>query len=141
MRLKEKLAYMAVGGILVFVLQLSANSIVSDAGAQGGNALQGGGVKYLFTIDYPTGQKADYLAWVKSNAEALQAPAELKGLTSYENYFGVSPNRFVEFEFGSMADAAKYFERDDLRPILDDVVNRAVNSDVHVLKVRGDYAK
>jgi hypothetical protein len=40
-----------------------------------------------------------------------------------------------------MADAAKYFERDDLRPILDDVVNRAVNADVHVLKVRGDYAE
>ncbi len=138
MQHKQKLAYIALGAVLVLALQFSADTIVDQAGAQGSGKAP---IKYILSVDYPVGQKADYIAWVKSVAGDLQVPAEVKSLTSYDNYFGASPNRFIELEFDSMADASSYLENEGVQAVFDDWPNHGVNAQVHVMKLRGDYTK
>lgn len=139
---KQKLAYIVLGGLLVFALQLLSNMIVGQAGAQGGEAAaEATRIKYVFTVDYPLGKKAEYLEWVKSVADMLQAPEEVNRISSYDNYFGGSPHRFIEFEFDNMVDAAKYLEREEISKVFEDVANHGHAADVHVLKLRGDYIK
>ncbi len=53
-------------------------------------------IKYVYEIDYPLGQKRNYLEWVRSIADALQAPEELKRLASYDNVFSATPHRVVD---------------------------------------------
>ena len=53
-------------------------------------------IKYVYEIDYPVGQKRAYLEWVRSIADTLQAPGELKRLASYDNVFSATPHRVVE---------------------------------------------
>jgi hypothetical protein len=96
-------------------------------------------IKYVYALDYPLAQKASYLEWVQSIAPTLQAPEELRGLISYDNYFGVSPHRYIEFEFENMGAAAKYFERPEINQVLEHVVNYGVNGGLVVLEHRGDY--
>jgi len=62
-------------------------------------------IKYVYEIDYPVGQKRAYLEWVRSIADALQAPGELRRLASYDNVFSATPQRVVEFSFDSLEDA------------------------------------
>src|SRR6266545_1201575 len=50
-------------------------------------------IKYVYEIDYPPGEKRKYLEWVRSIADTLQAPGELKRLASYDNAFSASPHR------------------------------------------------
>ena len=138
MQHKQKFAYIALGAVLVLALQFSADTIVDNAGAQDSGRAP---IKYILSVDYPVGQKADYIAWVKSVAGDLQAPAEVKSLRSYDNYFGASPNRFIELEFDSMADASSYLENEKIQAVFDDWPNHGVNAQVHVMKLRGDYTK
>ncbi len=99
-------------------------------------------IKYVYTIDYPVGQKRAYLEWVRSIAETLQAPEELKGLTSYDNFFSASPHRVVEFKFETLADAARYFERKEISRVLQgELPAHASNVHITVLKLLGDYTK
>ena len=71
-------------------------------------------IKYVYSIDYPLGKKREYVDWVRSIADTLQKPDELKQLASYDNVFSASPQRVVEFSFESLADAATYFERPEM---------------------------
>jgi hypothetical protein len=71
-------------------------------------------IKYVCEIDYPVGQKRAYLEWVRSIADTLQAPGEMKRLASYANVFSATPRRVVEFTFDSLEDAARYFDRKEL---------------------------
>lgn len=98
-------------------------------------------IKYVYTIDYPHGQRSEYLAWVRSIASTLQEPEEVQRLVAYENYHSVTPHRFVEFEFDDMASAARYFEREEIKVTLKSLFTRAANSRVHVLTPLGDYSK
>ena len=98
-------------------------------------------VKYVMTVDYPVGGKADYIAWVTSVAADLQAPPELQRIASYDNYHGASPNRVIEMEFDSMADAAAYLENPAVRAVFDDLPNHGVNSSLNVFVKRSDYSK
>ena len=100
-----------------------------------------GQVKYVYTIDYPLAQKAAYLSWVVSVAPTLQSFDEVKRILSYDNYFGATPHRFIEFEFDSMAQAARYFQRPEVSQILDAAINHGVNSKIAVLHLRSDYDK
>src|SRR6266536_3487502 len=75
-------------------------------------------IKYVYEIDYPVGQKRAYLEWVRSIADTLQAPGELKRLASYDNVFSATPQRVVEFSFDSLEDAGRYFERKEHQPDL-----------------------
>lgn len=143
LKFKQKLAYALLGGLIVFVLQLSAHMIAGSAAAQVGKQSPQAvtKVKYLFLVDYPLGKKGEYLDWVKSNSTTLQAPDEVKRIRSYDNYFGSSPNRLVEMEFENMAVAAKYFEYEKIRKIFEDWPTHGVNASVQVLTLRGDYNK
>lgn len=107
-----------------------ALSVVQPAAAQ---------IKYVYSLDYPLAQKASYLSWVRSIAGTLQAPEEVKSIVSYDNAFGVSPHRFIEFEFADMTTAGAYFERPEINEILEHVVNRGVNGGLVVLERRADY--
>ena len=97
-------------------------------------------IKYVYTIDYPPGQKHAYLEWVRSIAGTLQAPAELKRLASYDNYFSASPHRVVEFEFDTLEQGARYFERKEISRIFQvELPAHASNVHIMVLKLLGDY--
>jgi len=99
-------------------------------------------VKFVYAIDYPVGQKRAYLEWVRSIADVLQAPDEIKRLASYDNYFSASPHRVVEFEFDSMVDAARYFERKEIRRVLQgELPGHAGHVQISVLTRLGDYTK
>jgi hypothetical protein len=99
-------------------------------------------IKYVYTIDYPLGQKRAYIEWVRSIADTLQAPDELKRLASYDNYFSASPHRVVEFEFDTLDDAAKYFTRKEISRIFQvDLPAHGANISIIVLKRLGDYTK
>jgi hypothetical protein len=97
-------------------------------------------IKYVYAIDYPLGQKRAYLEWVRGIADTLQAPPELRRLAAYDNYFSASPHRVVEFEFDTMEDAARYFERKEIARIFQaDLPVHASNVRISVLKLLGDY--
>jgi hypothetical protein len=60
---------------------------------------QGGLVKYVYTLDYPVGEKVEYLEWIKTISRTMQAPEELLSIASYDNYFNASPHRYIEFVY------------------------------------------
>jgi hypothetical protein len=99
-------------------------------------------IKYVYEIDYPLGEKRKYLEWVRSVADTLQAPGELKRLASYDNVFSATPHRVVEFTFDSLEDAARYFGRREVSMIFQgELPAHATNIHIHVLALRGDYVK
>ena len=99
-------------------------------------------IKYVYSIDYPIGQKRAYLEWVRTVAEKLQAPAELKRVASYDNFFSASPQRTVEFEFDTLEDAARYFERPEISHIFQtELPAHSSRVQITVLKSLGDYSK
>jgi hypothetical protein len=82
-------------------------------------------IKYVYEIDYPPGGKDKYLGWVRSIADALQAPAELRGVASYDNVYSATPHRVVEFTFDSPEDADRYFDRKEIGLIVPTSVSRS----------------
>ena len=99
-------------------------------------------IKYVYEIDYPPGGKDKYLAWVRSIAAVLQAPGELRRLASYDNAYSLTPHRVVEFTFDSPEDAARYFDREEIRLILkSELPAHSANIHIKVLTLRDDYSK
>jgi hypothetical protein len=99
-------------------------------------------IKYVYEIDYPLGQKRAYLEWVRSIADTLQGPDELRRLASYDNVFSASPNRVVEFTFESLEEAGRYFERPDVSRVLQgELPAHGANIRMTVLKRLADYDK
>lgn len=99
-------------------------------------------IKYVYEIDYPLGEKRKYLEWVRSIADTLEAPSELKRLASYDNAFSASPHRVVEFTFDSLEDAGRYFDRKEMVRIFQgDLPAHGTNIHIKVLTLRGDYSK
>ena len=97
-------------------------------------------IKLVYLIDYPLGGKAAYLEWVASVAPALSEPEEVKRISSYDNYSGVSPHRWVEFEFDSVEEAHTYLEREEIEAINLDLPNRAGSANLLLFEQRSDYA-
>ena len=64
--------------------------------------------KGILLIDYPLGGRQAYLDWAASVSSTIVEPPELKAVAVYENYYGVSPQRLVTFEFANQADADTY---------------------------------
>jgi hypothetical protein len=100
---------------------------------------QSGTVKYVYTVDYPMGEKAEYLDWIKTIVSTMQAPEELLSIASYDNYFNASPHRYIEFVFANAIDAIKYFENPEISKVIGETVNHGINGDVNLLKGRSDY--
>lgn len=99
-------------------------------------------IKYVYSIDYPIGQKRAYLEWVRAIADRLQAPTELRRIASYDNFFSASPQRTVEFEFDTLEDAARYFERPEISHVFQaELPLHSSNIRVTVLKSLADYSK
>jgi hypothetical protein len=99
-------------------------------------------IKYVYEVDYPLGKKRAYLDWVRSIAETLQAPDELRRLASYDNAFSATPHRVIEFTFESMEDAGRYFDRKEISRILQgELPARGANISIKALKLLGDYSK
>ena len=99
-------------------------------------------IKYVYEIDYPLGEKRKYLDWVRSIADTLQAPGELKGLASYDNAFSATPQRVVEFTFESLEEAGRYFGRKEISRIFQsELPAHGSNIGVTVLALRSDYSK
>ena len=99
-------------------------------------------IKYVYEIDYPLGGKRAYLEWVRSIADTLQAPDELRRLASYDNVFSASPNRVVEFTFDSLEDAGRYFEWNEISRVLQgELPANGTNIRISVLKRLSDYDK
>jgi len=99
-------------------------------------------IKYVYEVDYPLGQKRNYLEWVRSIADTLQAPEELRRLASYDNVFSATPNRVIEFTFDSLEDAGRYFERKEISRILQgELTAHGTNVGIKVLTRLADYSK
>lgn len=99
-------------------------------------------IKYVYEIDYPLGEKRKYLEWVRTIADTLQAPGELKGLASYDNAFSATPQRVVEFTFESLEEAGRYFGRKEISRIFQsELPVHGRNIGVKVLVLRSDYTK
>ena len=101
-------------------------------------------IKYVYEIDYPPRGKDKYLEWVRSVADALQAPAELRRLASYDDVYSATPRRVVEFTFDSPRDAARYVfdtkgDRADLAK--GELPTHSANIRIKVLALRDDYIK
>ncbi len=146
MQLKRKLAYIALGGLLAFVLQVSSDIFVSQVNAQTREQRRAMApveskprIKYIYGLNYPQGKKGEFLLWMGSIAKRLQEPGELKGIASYDNYFGASPHYILEFEFDNLVDAGTYFEREEIRKVFDDIVNRGIDIRIQVFQLRDDF--
>lgn len=99
-------------------------------------------IKYVYGIDYPLGRKRDYRDWVRTVADTLQAPTELRRIASYDNVFSASPQRVVEFTFDTLEDGAHYFERKEISRIFQgELPAQGVNVSITVLKTLTDYTK
>lgn len=96
-------------------------------------------VKIVYLIDYPLGGKAAYLEWVASIAPTLSSPAELKRVASYDNYYGASPHRLVEFEFDSIEETNTYLEREEIQAINTELPNRVSRVTQLMFELRSDY--
>ncbi len=130
----------AMAGVLALAL-LAHPWLPETARVHGQEAQQSRpSIKYVFTLSYPVGGKDRYIAWVASVAEDLRAPAEVRRITAYDSYFSSSPQRVVEFEFDSMADAGKYFARERVRDIFASIHEYGLGGDTTVLRLRSDYA-
>ena len=96
-------------------------------------------VKAVYLVDYPLGGKAAYLEWIASVAPSLQAPEEVKRIASYDNYYGASPHRFVEFESESIEEANAYQETEEVRAVNTELPNRASRVSQLMFELRSDY--
>ena len=71
----------------------------------------------------------------------LQAPGELRGLSSYDNVFSATPQRVVEFSFESLEEAGRYFGRKEISRIFQsELPVHGTNIGVKVLALRSDYS-
>ena len=112
------------------------------SGGRGTNGRISAVIKYVYEIDYPPRGKDEYLKWVRSIADALQAPAELRRLASYDNVYSMTPHRVVEFTFDSLQDAATYFDRKEIGLIVrSELPTHSANIRIKVLALRDDYIK
>ncbi len=97
-------------------------------------------VKTVYLVDYPLGGKTEYLEWIASIAPMLQAPEEVKRIASYDNYYGVSPHRYVEFEFDSYEEANTYQELPYVQQHVNaELPNRTSRTSVLTFELRSDY--
>ncbi len=96
-------------------------------------------IKSITLIDYPPGGKAAYLEWVDSISSEITTPPQLKAIASYDNYYGDSPHRLVQFEFESQEDSEAYEALEEIQAIQDEMDVRTGGWELHEFVLRGDY--
>ena len=96
-------------------------------------------VKSVLLIDYPLGGKQAYLEWVDSVSSITVGPPQLKTIKSYDNYYGETPHRLVEFEFANSEDSTTYGELEDIKAIEAELDVRTGSWTQHTFELRSDY--
>ncbi len=96
-------------------------------------------VKSVLLVDYPLGGKQAYLDWVDSVSSITVGPPQLKTITSYDNYYGESPHRLVEFEFANSDDSTTYSELEDIMALEAELDVRTGSWIQHTFELRSDY--
>ena len=96
-------------------------------------------IKYIILVNYPLGGKQAYLDWVASNSSALTDPPELKAIASYDNFYGESWHRLVQFEFASREESEVYEAREDLQDLKAQLDTRTASWTEHTFELRSDY--
>ena len=96
-------------------------------------------IKYIILVNYPLGGKQAYLDWVASNSSALTDPPELKAIASYDNFYGESWHRLVQFEFASREESEVYEAREDLQDLKAQLDTRTASWVEHTFELRSDY--
>lgn len=96
-------------------------------------------IKYIILVNYPLGGKQAYLDWVASNSSALTGPPELKAIASFDNFYGETWHRLVQFEFASREDSDKYEAIEDLQDIKAQLDTRTAGWAEHTFELRSDY--
>ena len=98
-------------------------------------------IKKMYVINYPVGGKQAYLDWVASVADVLAEPATVKAISAYENYYGATPNRLVQFEFSTEADAEAYSELESIQTVEAQFDTYAANWVLLEFELRSDYIR
>ena len=96
-------------------------------------------IKGIMFVDYPPGGKQAYLDWAMSIAPMLIAPPQLKSMSTYDNYYGESPNRLIEAEFASQEEVAVYEQLENVMAIEAELDNRAGSWVDYIFALRADY--
>ena len=96
-------------------------------------------IKIINLVDYPLGGKQVYLEWVDSISAVLVAPSQVKVITSYDNYYGESPHRLVEFEFTTEEDADTYEALQEIDAVKAELDDRTSSWRLLRFKLRSDY--
>lgn len=96
-------------------------------------------IKGVLLINYPLGGKQAYLDWVDSVSSITVGPPQLKTIASYDNYYGETPHRLVEFEFASQEEADTYEALEDIMAIEVELDNRTGSWNNHTFVLRSDY--
>ncbi len=96
-------------------------------------------IKGVLLINYPLGGKQAYLDWVESVSSITVGPPQLKTIASYDNYYGETPHRLVEFEFASQEDADIYEALEDIMAIEAELDVRTGSWTNHTFVLRSDY--
>lgn len=98
-------------------------------------------IKGIIFVDYPLGGKAAYLEWVASISSALVGPAQVKAISSYDNYNGESPHRLVTLDFASPEDVETYEQLEAIMAIEAELDVQAGSWVLHTFELRSDYIK
>ena len=99
-------------------------------------------IKHVYLIDYSLGGKQVYLEYAKELSTVLIPPTQLKAIASYDNYYGGSPHRLVEFEFTTQEDADAYHALEEVIQAAEaELENQAGNWSqvLHKFELRSDY--
>ncbi len=96
-------------------------------------------VKSVLLVDYPLGGKQAYLDWVDSVSSITVGPTQLKTIASYDNYYGETPHRLVEFEFANQEDADAYAALEEIMALEVELDGRTGSWTQHIFELRSDY--
>ena len=99
-------------------------------------------IKHVYLIDYFLGGKQAYLEYATDVSTVLIPPTQLKAIASYDNYYGESPHRLVEFEFATQEDADAYYALEEVIQIAEATLESQAgnwNQVLHKFELRSDY--
>ena len=99
-------------------------------------------IKHVYLIDFSLGGKQAYLEYAQDVATVLLSPTQIRAVSSYDNYYGGSPHRLVEFEFATQEDAVAYHALEEVIQIAEaELESQAGNWSqvLHKFELRSDY--
>ena len=99
-------------------------------------------IKHVYLIDYFLGGKQAYLEWAQETSTVLIPPTQLKAIASYDNYYGESPHRLVEFKFATQEDATAYHALEEVIQTAEAQPERQAGNwsqVLHRFELRSDY--